>query len=172
MIRSVRISGALAIVSAVAALGAGTAGVAAARDADHGNIRGAITASQSPRMSPRRTSVALVSRYGPRSGRYVVRPSRLNLIYGYRSDVAAAHLRWVDWGQPVAFATGDILIQTSSGGFESVPGALVLYQLTACGTKPTSYYTAATYTAATAYTPSYPQYTAIGTGKPGLASPC
>jgi hypothetical protein len=67
----------------------------------------------------------------------------------------------------VAFATGDILIQTSAGGFQSVPGALVLTGLVACGTKPTYYYKSAT-----AYTPTYSKYTAVSTGKPQLASPC
>ena len=111
--------------------------------------------------------VALVSQRGPTPGPYVAKPSKLDLIYGYRSNVGAAHLKWVDWGQPVTFATGDILIQTAAGGFESVPGALVLSGRIACGAKPTYYYKSAT-----AYTPTYPAYSSVSVGKPQLASPC
>jgi hypothetical protein len=52
------------------------------------------------------------------------------------------HLHWVDWGQPIAFATGDILYEPEgSTGFQAYPGALVFYNLMACGSAPTYYYT-------------------------------
>jgi len=143
-------------------------GIAAGTAAGHSSPRRTETVTKTVLATTTRPGVpALVAQHGPNGGRYVATPSKLNLIYGYRSDVDAAHLKWVDWGQPVAFATGDILIQTSTGGFQSVRGALVLSGLVACGTKPTSYYKSAT-----AYTPTYPKYTEVSTGRPQLASPC
>ena len=41
---------------------------------------------------------ARVSRRGTAAGPYVTKPSKLILINGYRSDVDASHLKWVDWG--------------------------------------------------------------------------
>lgn len=165
MIPSMRAAVTLVAAAAAIAIGAGSGNAA---------VGNAITQGRAGRAAKRLIGTtakagapALVSRYGPRRGRYVARPSRLNLIYGYRSDVAADHLRWVDWGQPVAFATGDILIQGPSGGFQSVNGALVLNGLVACGPKPTYYYTSAT-----AFTPTYDKYTEVSTGRPLLASPC
>jgi hypothetical protein len=50
------------------------------------------------------------------------------------------HDHWVDWGQPIAFATGDILSKPEgSTGFQAYAGALVFYNLMACGSGPTYY---------------------------------
>jgi hypothetical protein len=154
-------------ISSGVALAVAIAGFSAGSDRHHHPLR--TPTATKPAIATRRQpgALALVSQRGPTAGAYVPKPSKLNLIYGYRSDAAAAHLKWVDWGQPVAFATGDILIQTSSGGFESVPGALVLNELIACGTKPAYYYKSAT-----AYTPTYYKYSSVSVGKPQLASPC
>ena len=155
-------------VTAVCATGPGITAQAAVARADR--LADTTAASARDRALARAATAkksVLVSRRGEKAGTYVAKPSKLDLIDGYLSAVEAAHLKWVDWGQPVAFATGDILIQTSAKSFESVRGALVLTGRIACGTKPTSYYTSAT-----VYTPTYPKYSTIGTGKPGLASPC
>ncbi len=54
------------------------------------------------------------------------------------------HLHWIDWGQPIAFATGDILVKSyGSTGFQAFSGLLVFYNIMACGTGPTNYYTTA-----------------------------
>ena len=110
---------------------------------------------------------ALVSSRGQAAGRYVAKPASLGLIPG-PSGTKAAHLHWVDWGQPVAFATGDILYQTSAHNFESEPGALVLYGLVACGSRPTYYYQQAEGFSPTGY---YKGFAAAGPTPP-RASPC
>ncbi len=149
------------------ALAAGIVGFSTGGGSHH-RPRRTTTGTKTVMAATRQRGVrALVSQRGPTAGPYVARPSKLNLIDGDRSDVAAARLKWVDWGQPVAFATGDILIQTSDGGFESVPGALVLSGQIACGANPAYYYKSAT-----AYTPSYSKYSSISVGSPQLASPC
>jgi hypothetical protein len=166
MILGTRLRATHALAAALASVAVGGVGVAAASDRTQSSS--GRTVDRPDRGSEARAKVrALVSTRGPKAGSYVARPSRLTVIYGYRSDVAASHLKWVDWGQPVAFASGDILIQTSTGGFESVRGALVLDGLIACGANPTYYYKSAT-----AYTPTYPKYAAVSTGRPQLASPC
>jgi hypothetical protein len=167
MLLPIRFGIRLAIAGAIVGVAAGGANIATG-STGHSLPRRTVTVARAMLATTKRSRVsALVSKHGPKTGPYVAMPSSLDLIYGYRSDVAAAHLKWVDWGQPVAFATGDILIETSTGRFESVPGAIVLTGLTACGTKPTYYYKSAT-----AYTPTYYKYTAVSTGKPQLASPC
>lgn len=131
-----------------------------------GAVAGTATASEAAHVGAAKR-VVLVSRRGPKSGPYIAKPLKLDLIDGYQSAVDAAHLKWVDWGQPVAFATGTILVQTSATSFTSVRGAVVLTGLIACGSRPTYYYKSAT-----AYTPNYPKYSTVSTGKPALASPC
>ena len=41
----------------------------------------------------------------------------------------AVHLHWIDWGQPIAFATGDILVKSyGSTGFQAYSGAARVLQ--------------------------------------------
>jgi hypothetical protein len=158
---------AVAVAVAVAVVGVAGVGASIAMGSTGQGIS-TLTVTRAVKTTTKLPGVpALVAKDGPKAGRYVTRPSSFYFIYGYRSDVGASHLTWVDWGQPVAFATGDILVQTSSGRFQSVPGAVVLSGLIACGTKPTYYYKSAT-----AYLPTYAKYTVVSTGRPQLASPC
>ena len=52
------------------------------------------------------------------------------------------HLKWVDWGQPVAFASGVVHARVwPSDNFIMTAGGIMLDQLRSCGTQSHSYYT-------------------------------
>ena len=163
--RRSRLAVTFAVVAVSTGLGSGLVGVASADGVLSSAHRRAVTkAARAVGAASENSTV--VSKRGTKAGPYVVRPSQLSLDYGHLSNDRASHLTWVDWGQPVAFASGDILIQTSTGGYESFHGALVLAGRIACRARPTYYYKTFT-----AYTPSY-KYVSFSSGSPQLASPC
>jgi hypothetical protein len=84
----------------------------------------------------------VLSPHGP----YRVRPARIAFNYGgyYGAGTKGlwiTHLKWVDWGQPVAFASGIVHARVwPSHRFITTAGAITLDQLRYCGTKPRLYY--------------------------------
>jgi hypothetical protein len=100
-------------------------------------------------------------------GAYRARPTKIVFGDGLWMD----HLRWVDWGQPVAYASGVVHAQTSpSHSFITTPGGVMLDQLRSCATKPHSYYTYASMLAPTGF-PENTESTAYGESEQALA-PC
>jgi hypothetical protein len=76
---------------------------------------------------------------GPR-GPYASRPSKITFSTG--SDFAAYvdHLSWVDWGKPVAYASGIVHTRNwQQHGYIATPGGVILDQLISCEGR--SYYT-------------------------------
>jgi hypothetical protein len=132
----------------LAVLGAGViAGVATGSDGHRPRTR-TVTVTKTVLATTTQPGVpALVSSRGENAGPYVAHPASLSLIPASPSnaqppETKAVHLHWVDWGQPIAFATGDILYKPEgSNGFQAYSGALVFYNLMACGSAPTYYYT-------------------------------
>jgi hypothetical protein len=134
-------------VAGVAVAGIAVAGVASG-STEHSSRTRTVTVPKTVLATTTQPGVrAFVSSRGEVAGPYVARPASLSLIPASPSNAQppatkAVHLRWVDWGQPVAFATGDILYKPEgSNRFEAYPGALVFYNLMACGSAPTYYYT-------------------------------
>jgi hypothetical protein len=79
------------------------------------------------------------------------------------------HLTWVDWGQPVAYASGTVHSRVwPSNNFMTTPGGIMLDQLRSCGTR--SYYTMATMVAPAGY-PANTERMSVGTSQQAL-TPC
>jgi hypothetical protein len=76
------------------------------------------------------------------------------------------HLTWVDWGQPIAYASGIVHSRVwPSTNFITTPGGVVLDQLRSCGTR--SYYTMAVMFAPAGY-PANTRATATGMSEQAL----
>jgi hypothetical protein len=110
---------------------------------------GSQSQTKKQRVPPALVSVDLaaiggnvLSQHGP----YQVRPTKIAFNYGgyYGAGTKGlwiANLKWVDWGQPVAFASGIVHARVwPSHAFITTPGAITLDQLRYCGTKPRLYY--------------------------------
>ena len=79
------------------------------------------------------------------------------------------HLTWVDWGQPIAYASGTVHARAwPSANFITTAGGVMLVQLRSCGTR--SYYTMAVMLAPAGY-PANSQATATGETDQAL-TPC
>jgi hypothetical protein len=84
----------------------------------------------------------LVSARGP----YRVRPTRIAFDFGSyygagSKGVWIDHLRWFDWGKPIAYASGVVHARLwPSHRFITTAGGIMLDQLQACGTKYRFYY--------------------------------
>ncbi len=71
-------------------------------------------------------------------GPYRARPVKIE----FDQDLWIDHLKWVDWGQPVAFASG--VVHASAGpsySFTTTAGGIMLDKLQSCATGSHSYYT-------------------------------
>ena len=82
-------------------------------------------------------------------GPYRARPAKLAFDLGgyYGAGTKGLwidHLKWVGWGQPVAYASGVVHARVWPGhGYVTRAGGIMLDQLRSCGTKPSTYYTSA-----------------------------
>lgn len=165
---------------ALVALGAGAVSAGATRHsrADHRAI-GAFQAQRRPRASAVLVSVRLAARgssvHSPR-GPYSARPFRLSFdlggYYGAGSKgLWIDHLKWVDWGHPVAYASGMVHARIwPSKNFKITPGGIMLDQLESCGTRARSYYTSADMAVPAGF-PQNTESTATGIGEQAL-TPC
>jgi len=163
------------IVGVLAVAGAGVVtGVATGSDTHPSRTRAVtrtVTVTRTVLATTTQPGVSVfVSSNGENAGKYVAHPSSINLIPAPPDNAEpgltkAVHLHWIDWGQPIAFATGAILVKSyGSTGFQAFSGLLAFYNIMACGTGPTNYYT-------TAFTlPRFLTY--YEDGQVSLASPC
>ena len=79
------------------------------------------------------------------------------------------HLRWVDWGQPVAYASGVVHARVwPSHTFMTTPGGIMIDQLRSCGTR--SYYTSVAMAVPAGY-PANTESTSVATSEQAL-TPC
>jgi hypothetical protein len=104
-------------------------------------------------------------------GPYRTRPARLSFSDDrYNGYLWIDHLTWVDWGQPIANASG--IVHASDWPhvnlITTTPGGVMLDQLRSCGTR--SYYTMAVMLAPAGY-PANSQATATGESEQAL-TPC
>jgi hypothetical protein len=170
---------------AVAALG-GTVGVAdrsAGRAADPRSVS-AIDTGHARAIARRSRAATLVSVRlaalggsvtSPR-GPYRARPTKIAFDLGgyYGAGTKGLwidHLKWVDWGQPVAYASGIVHARVWPGhSFVTRAGGIMLDQLRTCGSKPTSYYTAASMDVPDGF-PQNTESTATAIGEQAL-TPC
>jgi hypothetical protein len=74
-------------------------------------------------------------------GPYLRRPAKITFSTGpYNLAAYVDHLRWVDWGQPVAYASGSVHTSDSpQAGYVVQQGGVVVDQLRSCNGR--SYYT-------------------------------
>ncbi|HEX3615848.1 MAG TPA: hypothetical protein VHU61_04900 [Solirubrobacteraceae bacterium] len=134
----------------------GTAGVAAGsyRHVAHPSVAAVIPKAAQARSPRTKTLVsvrlaALGSSVTSPRGPYRARPTKLAFDLGgyYGAETNGLwidHLKWVDWGQPVAYASGLVHARVWPGhSYVTKSGGLMLDQLRSCGTKPGSYYTSA-----------------------------
>jgi hypothetical protein len=144
--------------STVAAFG-GTVGVAAGSNEHAAHTHGVAVAKTALARTRTRTprSETLVSTRlagiggnvtSPR-GPYRARPTKISFDLGGYDGAGTKglwidHLKWVDWGQPVAYASGVVHARVWPGhSYVTRAGGIMLDQLRSCGTKPSSYYTSA-----------------------------
>jgi hypothetical protein len=109
---------------------------------------------------------------GPR-GPYSARPSKIafstSLVGGPNLAAYVDHLSWVDWGQPVAYASGVVHTRDwQQHGYVATPGGVIVDQLLSCNGR---YY----YTYAELFAPAgfafNSQDTAVGTSGRAM-TPC
>ncbi len=105
-------------------------------------------------------------------GPWAARPSKVAFDQGGTvgtSGLRIDHLVWVDWGQPVAFATGIVhALDYSGSGYVETPGAITVDGLRGCGVR--SYYTDVSMVAP-AGLPANSGLTTTGEGEQAL-TPC
>jgi hypothetical protein len=103
-------------------------------------------------------------------GPYRGRPTKLTFVAGGNAgSLWIDHLTWVDWGQPIAYASGIVHARAwPSANFITTAGGVMLDQLRLCGTR--SYYTMAVMLAPAGY-PANSQATATGETDQAL-TPC
>jgi hypothetical protein len=105
-------------------------------------------------------------------GPYRPRPAKLTFDEGGivgSTSLWIDHLTWVDWGQPIAYASGIVHARAwPSANFITTPAGIVLYELRSCGTR--SYYTMAAMFAPAGF-PANSESTAIGESEQAL-TPC
>jgi hypothetical protein len=103
-----------------------------------------------------------------------VRPTKLSFDLGGGTGTKGLwidHLKWTDWGGPVAYASGVVHAQAATGsGFITTPGGIMLDQLRSCSTGAKSYYTSANMVVPAGY-PENSDSTSYGIGEQALA-PC
>lgn len=164
----------------------GIGGVAAGSDGPVARTH-AVTVTKTARARPRtRTprsktlvSVRLAGIGGnvtsPR-GPFRARPTEMSFdLGGYDSAGTKGlwidHLKWVDWGQPVAYASGVVHARVWPGhSYVTRAGGIMLDQLRSCGTKPSSYYTSASMDVPDGF-PQSTESTATAIGEQAL-TPC
>jgi hypothetical protein len=79
------------------------------------------------------------------------------------------HLKWADWGQPVAFASGVVHARVWPGHtFVTTPGGIMIDQVRSCGNR--TYYTYASMLVPAGY-PENTESTSVGTSEQAL-TPC
>ncbi len=156
---------------------AGSVGVAAAGmgGAGHGQAPGIISTAHARSRAHEARARTLVSVRlaaiganvtSPR-GPFRTRPAKL--VFG--SGLWIDHLKWADWGQSVAFASGMVHARVWPGhSYVTRAGGLMLDQLRTCGTKPTSYYTSVSMDVPDGF-PENTESTATGIGEQAL-TPC
>ena len=105
-------------------------------------------------------------------GPWAARPSKVAFDQGGSEGTRGLwidHLVWVDWGQPVAFATGIVHALDSSGsGYVETQGAVTVYALRGCRAR--SYYTDVSMVAPSGF-PANSESTITGEGQQAL-TPC
>jgi len=76
-------------------------------------------------------------------GPYLARPHKITFAtsrVGYGLAVYVDHLRWADWDQPVAYASGTVHTRDwQQAGFVATPGGVIVDQMLSCEGR--SYYT-------------------------------
>jgi hypothetical protein len=163
-----------------------------------GTMAGSATAAQNHRLPPRtatvtktvhtrstakpstagaRVSVKLAalgstvtSPHGPYRARPVKIAFDLGGYYGAGTNgLWIDHLTWVDWGQPVAYASGVVHARVWPGhNFITTPGGIMLDELRSCGTH--VYYTSAAMLVPAGY-PANTESTSVATSEQAL-TPC
>ncbi len=109
-------------------------------------------------------------------GPYRARPTKLAFDLGgyYGAGIKGLwidHLKWVDWGQPVAYASGVVHARVWPGhSYVTRAGGIMLDQLRFCGTGPRSYYTSASMVVPDGF-PQNTESIATGIGEQAL-TPC
>ena len=106
-------------------------------------------------------------------GPYRGRPSKITFsaspVGGPDLAVYVDHLSWVDWGKPVAYASGIVHTRDwQQHGFIATPGGVIVDQLVSCGGR--SYYTYSELFAPGGF-PSNSQDTSVGSSERSL-TPC
>lgn len=107
-------------------------------------------------------------------GPFRVRPTKIAFDVGGpdgTKDLWIDDLKWVGWGQTVAYASGVVHARVGPGHpYVTTAGGILLDQLRSCGTKPSSYYTSA-YMAVPDGFPQNTESTATAIGEQAL-TPC
>jgi hypothetical protein len=106
-------------------------------------------------------------------GPYRARPSKITFstspVGGPNLAVYVDHLSWVDWGQPVAYASGIVHTRDwQQHGFIATPGGVIVDQLLSCGGH--SYYTSSELFAPAGFA-SNSEDTSVGESEQAL-TPC
>jgi hypothetical protein len=107
-------------------------------------------------------------------GPYRARPRKIGFDLGgyYGAGTKGLwmdHLRWVDWGQPVAYASGVVHARVwPSHKFMTTPGGIMIDELRSCGTR--TYYTSAAMVVPAGY-PANAESTSVATSEQAL-TPC
>jgi hypothetical protein len=103
-----------------------------------------------------------------------VRPTKLSFDLGGGTGTKGLwidHLKWTDWGGPVAYASGIVHARAGTGsGFITTPGGIMLDQLRSCSTQAKSYYTSANVVVPAGY-PENADSTSYAIGEQAL-TPC
>jgi hypothetical protein len=134
-------------------------------------VAGAASGSARPALVSKNLAPIGTDVTKPR-GPYQARPSKITFDtskVGYGFAAYLDHLKWFDWGKPVAYARGIVHTRTwQQHGYVATPGGMIVEKLVSCNGR--SYYTYAEHFAPAGYYYNS-ESTAIG-GNAQALTPC